>query len=191
MKNLAKQTHKVRIIAGNHKGRRVDILDRPGLRPSPDRVRETLFNWLQFLLSGAHILDAFAGSGVMGLEALSRGASSAIFFEKDPQIAQQISQTLTQWRENHASVKIGDALSFSANRNPFDLIFIDPPFMDNLHQQALDKFSQSIWLKDNGLLYIETPFALTELTLPPNTHWHKQSKAGRLHFGLIKRDAHA
>ncbi len=183
------QTHKIRIIAGKHKGRRIEVLDSPGLRPSPDRVRETLFNWLQFLLPGAHVLDAFAGSGVLGLEALSRQAGSVVFFEKDSMVANRIRDTLTLWRESHARVQVVDTLSIAPGNHPFDIIFIDPPFAENLHKAAIDKFIDQAWLKPQGLLYVEMPQSLERITLPVGIDWYKRSKAGRLHFGLLQRVA--
>lgn len=175
----------VRVIAGKHRGRKIDVLDHPGLRPTPDRVRETVFNWLQFDLPDAHVLDAFAGSGAMGLECLSRGAASVHFIEQDGDVAEHISDTLQQWGERHARVQIADALRQNQPHSAYDIIFIDPPFADNLHQQAIDHFCQPIWLKPHGFLYIESPDKLDNLTLPEGYQWYKTKQAGRLRFGLI------
>lgn len=179
--------HKIRIIAGKYRGRRVEVAERSGLRPSPSRVRETAFNWLQFIIPGAQVLDVFAGTGIMGLEALSRQASSALFIEQDQQSATAISDTLNQWREKHGRVQIADSLRLAPTNNRYDLIFIDPPFSDNLHQQSLDKFLNDQWLKAHGIVYIEMPFAHDSLTLAPNYQWLKQSKASKVYFGLIQR----
>lgn len=177
----------VRIIAGKHRGRKIDVLDHPGLRPTPDRVRETVFNWLQFELPDAHVLDAFAGSGAMGLECLSRGAASVSFIEKSAEVAAHISETLANWGERHGRVQTADVLRQGQPHSAYDIIFVDPPFADNLHQQAIDQLCQPAWLKPHGLLYIEMPNRLDDLLLPDGYTWHKTRQAGRLHFGLIGR----
>lgn len=184
-KPTPEREHKIRIIAGKHRGRRIIVPDVEGLRPSPDRVRETVFNWLQFDLPGAAVLDAFAGSGAMGLEALSRGASSVLFIDRNPTAIAQLRERLQEWREPHAHVRQGDALSLSESTTRYDLIFLDPPFAADLHQQALDKFCTPRWLKAHGLIYIEQSAGSTPLQLPPGYVWRKHSHAGRLQFGLI------
>ena len=105
---LPTAAHKIRIIGGKHRGRRIMIPDREGLRPSPDRVRETLFNWLQWEIAGAHVLDAFAGSGALGLEALSRGAASVLFADNDADSVARLRDLLAEWKEPHARVQAGD-----------------------------------------------------------------------------------
>lgn len=185
-KNKTKaRNHKIRIIAGKHRGRRIIVPEAPGLRPSPDRVRETVFNWLQFDLIGAGVLDAFAGSGIMGLEALSRGASSVFFVDTNPTVIRQLRDTLQEWREPHAQVRQSDALQLAESATRYDIIFLDPPFAANLHQQALDKFCSSRWLKPFGMIYIEQEATSSDLQLPQGYTWHKLSHAGRLQFGLI------
>ena len=177
--------HNIRIIAGTHRGRRIPVPDVDGLRPSPDRVRETVFNWLQFDLPGASVLDAFAGSGAMGLEALSRGAASVLFVDRNPLAVAHLRERLQEWREPHAHVRQGDALALSDSATRYDIIFLDPPFAAELHQPALDKFCTPRWLKPGGMIYIEQSAGSPALQLPPGYVWHKQSHAGRLQFGLI------
>ena len=118
--------HKIRIIGGKHRGRRIMIPDRDGLRPSPDRVRETLFNWLQWEIAGAHVLDAFAGSGALGLEALSRGAASVLFADNDTDGVARLRALLAEWHEAHARVQAGDVFLLSPSAARYDLIFLDP-----------------------------------------------------------------
>lgn len=183
-------SHNLRIIAGRHRGRKIPVLDRPGLRPTPDRVRETVFNWLQFDLPGAHVLDAFAGSGAMGLESLSRGAASVVFIDRDAQSIAQINTLLQEWHEPHARTQTGDILTFAPPRTAYDIIFIDPPFAEHLHQQALEQLTQSGWLTPHGLIYMELPERHESLTLPDGFIWHKQRRAGALYFGLITREHH-
>ena len=182
---LPEREHKIRIIAGKHRGRRIVVPDVPGLRPSPDRVRETVFNWLQFELAGAHILDAFAGSGIMGLEALSRGASSVLFTDTSPVAVGRLREILNEWRESHAHVRQADALQLAESPSRYDVIFLDPPFAANLHKEALDKFCSPRWLKNNGVIYIEQNADSPELRIPSGYAFRKHSHAGRLRFGLI------
>lgn len=187
MQNNRPLANKIRIIAGNHRGRKIPILNRPDLRPSPERVRETLFNWLQHEIAGAAVLDAFAGSGAMGLEALSRGAGSALFCDNDAQTLNAIRECLSAWKIGHARTLQTDVLKLAASATRYDLIFLDPPFSANLHQSALDKFASDAWLKPHGKLYIESAEALDTLLLKEGWQWLKSSRAGQVHFGLLGR----
>lgn len=180
-------THTIRIIAGRHRGHKLTVIDHPRLRPSPNRVRETVGNWLQFELPGANLLDAFAGTGAMGLEALSRGAASVLFNDTSAASAKRIRATLCAWKEAHGRVLVGDALSLSPPAVRYDIIFLDPPFTLCLHQAALDKFATEKWLKPRGKLYLEMPFSANEPLLPAGWRWLKSSRAGQVHFGLIGR----
>ena len=180
--------HKIRIIGGKHLGRRIMIPDRDGLRPSPDRVRETLFNWLQWEIAGAHVLDAFAGSGALGLEALSRGAASVLFADSDADSAARLRALLAEWHEAHARVQSGDVFLLSPSAARYDLIFLDPPFAAGLHAQAVTHFVNDRWLKEQGKVYLEMPFPHEDLHVPPGWLWHRQGRAGRVFFGLLRRD---
>lgn len=181
----ANSAHTPRIIAGTHRGRRLSVANREGLRPTPSRVRETVFNWLQGELSGAVVLDAFAGSGIMGLEALSRGAKWVEFCEKHSQSAAALKNTLINWRIAHqARVVNTNALLLTPPQAPYDFIVIDPPFAAHLHQQALNKFATAHWLKSTGYLYIEYAHGV-ELQLPSGYVWQKKSRAGQVAFALI------
>ncbi|MFC2407202.1 MAG: 16S rRNA (guanine(966)-N(2))-methyltransferase RsmD [Cardiobacterium sp.] len=180
--------HKIRIIGGKHRGRRIMIPDRDGLRPSPDRVRETLFNWLQWKIAGAHVLDAFAGSGALGLEALSRGAASVLFADNDTDGVARLRALLAEWHEAHARVQAGDVFLLSPSAARYDLIFLDPPFAAGLHAQAVTHFVNDRWLKEQGKVYLEMPFPHEDLHVPPGWLWHRQGRAGRVFFGLLRRD---
>ncbi|MFC2752967.1 MAG: 16S rRNA (guanine(966)-N(2))-methyltransferase RsmD [Cardiobacterium sp.] len=180
--------HKIRIIGGKHRGRRIMIPDRDGLRPSPDRVRETLFNWLQWEIAGAHVLDAFAGSGALGLEALSRGAASVLFADNDTDGVARLRALLAEWHEAHARVQAGDVFLLSPSAARYDLIFLDPPFAAGLHAQAVTHFVNDRWLKEQGKVYLEMPFPHEDLQVPPGWLWHRQGRAGRVFFGLLRRD---
>jgi len=147
----------LRIIGGDWRSRKLSFPDAPGLRPTPDRIRETLFNWLQDKILGAHCLDLFAGSGALGLEALSRGAAEVVFVEKNPAVANQLKNNLTLLKSD-AQVIQADALAFVSDEgqtSTFDLIFLDPPYRQGLLEQSLNAIQQEKRLKDNGLLYLE------------------------------------
>ena len=186
--SLPTAAHKIRIIGGKHRGRRIMIPDRDGLRPSPDRVRETLFNWLQWEIAGAHVLDAFAGSGALGLEALSRGAASVLFADNDADGVARLRALLAEWHEAHARVQAGDVFLLSPSAARYDLIFLDPSFAAGLHAQAVAHFVNERWLKEQGKVYLEMPFPHEDLHVPPGWVWHRQGRAGRVFFGLLRRD---
>jgi len=160
----------VRIIAGDWRGRRLPVPDVPGLRPSGDRSRETLFNWLHGHLRGAVVLDLFAGTGVLGLEAVSRGAASAVLVEKSRQAAAQLRASVEMLTANRGSFSVSvveaDALQWLGSQpsESFDLVFIDPPFGQDLAAAALQELQQAQHLKPGGLVYLETARAET---LPP------------------------
>lgn len=171
----------LRIIGGQWRSRRLPILNASGLRPTPDRVRETLFNWLQFEVQGSRCLDLFAGSGALGLEACSRGANEIILVEKDKKVAQQLQSNLQQLNADLANIKIinDDALRYlEREKEPFDIIFLDPPFRKQLLPNILDIIQTQQLLKSGGWLYLEFEQTL-ELSLE---QWgitiHRETQAG-------------
>lgn len=177
----------IRIIAGKYKGRRLSVPDCEGLRPSPNRVRETVFNWLQFDLTGTSVLDAFAGSGAMGLEALSRGAAKATFIDNNPAAISHIRRLLNEWQEVNAVLFQTNALKLTFPPACFDIVFLDPPFAGNLLQKAVNYFAGAQMLKPHGKIYVEMPNKHEQLMLAPGFIWDKQGKAGSVYFGLIGR----
>jgi 16S rRNA (guanine966-N2)-methyltransferase len=149
----------VRIIGGSWRGSKLPVADVAGLRPTADRVRETLFNWLQPMLAGATALDVFAGTGALGFEAASRGAAKVVLVERDPKLAASLSASATRLHADAVEVVCDDALSWLA-RSPdqkFDLVFLDPPFAAALWQPALAALAP--WLADDAWLYLESPRA--------------------------------
>lgn len=154
------------------------MLDSPGLRPTPDRVRETLFNWLATLTPGARVLDLFAGTGALGLEALSRGASEACFVERDPQVARQLADNLaTLGAEPRGRVVTGDALAFlEGEPHPYSLVFLDPPFHHGL-AAACCAALEAGWLGEDAFIYVETEAAL-EPEVPAQWQLHREVRAG-------------
>ncbi|OFA32678.1 16S rRNA (guanine(966)-N(2))-methyltransferase RsmD [Glaciecola punicea] len=159
-KNVKMSRGLVRIIAGEHRGRRLPVLVHEGLRPTGDRVKETLFNWLMSSINQATCLDMFAGSGSLGIEALSRGAAHIVFIENDRVVAQQISDNLATLREtDKADVVNASALSHeftSAAIKQFDIVFIDPPFGKEMVANSIDRLVSENMLAQNAYVYIET-----------------------------------
>lgn len=128
---VSTRPNQVRIIGGKHRGRKLPVADAPGLRPTPDRVRETLFNWLGQNLSGWHCLDLFAGSGALGFEAASRGAASVVLVEQAPAVARILQTAVAALKEPALSLVCTDALAYlkKPDIHPLDLVFIDPPYV--------------------------------------------------------------
>lgn len=182
----------IRIIAGKWRGRKLPVLNHQGLRPTTDRVKETLFNWLMPYIVDSHCLDCFAGSGSLGFEALSRQAQSVQFFELDHQVAKQLQVNLERLLHNsqciNANVQQGDSLQLLQQGNsqpPYDIIFLDPPFHKNLLQPALELLNDPQWLTDGALIYIEKERSLT-FTMPTNWQLLKEKNAGEVSFNLYR-----
>ena len=160
-------TGKLRIIAGQWRGRRIPVLDRPGLRPSGDRVRETLFNWLGPRVVGRRVLDLYAGTGALGLEAVSRGASSALLVERDGELVRAVKKLIADWPEQaRVSVVEADVGQWihQPGLEPFDLIFLDPPFDQPVAAELVSQLQAGGALAPGALLYVE---AVPELSGAP------------------------
>lgn len=173
-----------RINGGEWRSRRFGFADAPGLRPTPDRVRETLFNWLQQPIINSRCLDAFAGSGALGLEALSRGAHHVDFVDALPAATQQIQQHLQTLEANSkANVYGQSALTLSLPPQPYDIVFLDPPFSQDWLPKMLQHLQQDGFTHANTLLYIEAETA-TVLNQLNGLIWQKQKQAGQVNYGL-------
>ncbi len=174
----------VRLIGGRFKRRKLPVADRPGLRPTPDRVRETLFNWLGQDLTGSRVLDAFAGSGALGFEAASRGAAEVVLLERDPARAAGLRASAQRLGADAVRVVAADALAWMARAAPasFDLVLLDPPFDAGLHDAALA--AAAPLLRAGGFAYVEAPRPLA-----PPSGWalHRAGRAGAVHFHLLQR----
>ena len=175
----------VRIIGGQWKRSKLPVTDAPGLRPTPDRVRETLFNWLGQDLSGWRCLDAFAGSGALGFEAASRGADKVVLLERDRRLAASLAETKTRLKAEALSVDAVDALGWMARCAPasFELVFIDPPFDSALVQPALAAAVRLV--VPQGFIYAETGEPLGA-DLPAGLRLYRQGRAGAVHFHLLQ-----
>ncbi len=176
--------NEVRIIGGQWKRSKLPVPDLPGLRPTPDRVRETLFNWLGQTLDGWRVLDAFAGSGALGFEAASRGAAEVVMIERDATLVDGLRASQKRLAASAISVHRANALNWmSASAARFDLIFLDPPFADDLFDRALA--AATPLLTEGGLIYLESP---RELAPPAGfTRW-RHGRAGAVHFHLVRRE---
>ncbi len=190
-----RRERELRIIAGHWRGRRwrfPDLgVDAGELRPTPDRVRETLFNWLQQHVVGARCLDLFAGSGALGLEAHSRGAASVMFVESDARTARALRELLSIWEATNAIVELRTAADYLAqHRNSaarqFDLVFLDPPFAAGLLESTTTALTRGGWLANGALVYVENARSAGEPTVPANWERLKASNAGAVGYHLYR-----
>ncbi len=170
----------IRIIGGQWRGRKLPVPDSPGLRPTTDRVRETLFNWLAPHIVDAHCLDCFAGSGALGLEALSRYASSATLVEKDRLVAQQLQKNLVTLGANNGKAITADTLRFLAEPGePHNIVFIDPPFRKGLLEETLGLLERNGWLAAEALIYVESEAEGPVPAVPQTWQLHREKIAGQ------------
>jgi len=178
-------TDSLRIIGGRFRGRRLGFPPLPGLRPTPDRVRQTLFDWLAPHITGARCLDLFAGSGALGLEALSRGAATVTFVEREPEAADAIRAHLATLGASGGEVVSSDALgAFAALGGPFDVVFVDPPFESSYRKRALDLLAGSAALAAEARVYLEGP-ADEAPTAPEGWVLHRSKRAGNVGYHLF------
>jgi 16S rRNA (guanine966-N2)-methyltransferase len=179
----------VRIIGGKWRGRRLAIADLPGLRPSGDRGREVLFNWLQMNIRGARCLDLFAGTGVLGLEAASRGASGVVLVEKSAVAARAIQENIALLDADEVSLATMDALEWLVSCDPAsaDIVFIDPPFDSGLETRTMELLDERGCVRPGGLVYVET--ARSSLPLNPGPGWEiaKEKTLGEVRMLLLKK----
>jgi 16S rRNA (guanine966-N2)-methyltransferase len=186
--NASGGRNSVRIIGGGWRGRRVSFPDIPGLRPTPDRVRETLFNWLQQAIPGARCLDLFAGSGALGLEALSRGASEAVFVEQAQLAARTLQEQLIRLggAGRGQVVEMGAARYLRSPPKPFGIVFLDPPFGRDALAEYVPLLDQGAWLTAGSLIYLENEKAAGVPTLPPRWEILKSKSAGEVGYHLAR-----
>jgi 16S rRNA (guanine(966)-N(2))-methyltransferase RsmD len=177
----------VRLIGGLWKRSKLPVADRTGLRPTPDRVRETLFNWLGQDLSGWRCLDAFAGSGALGFEAASRGAAAVVLIERDAVLAKSLRASQAKLNAETLRIEAADALAWMARCAPasFELVLLDPPFDAGLLPRALPLAAPLV--VEGGLLYVESAAALADPDLPVGLALVRQGRAGGVHYHLLRR----
>jgi 16S rRNA (guanine966-N2)-methyltransferase len=184
---MQRGARELRIVAGSLRGRKWSFPDVPALRPTPDRVRETLFNWLAPHVAGLRVLDLFAGSGALAFEALSRGAGSAVLVEMDRNVAANLRATAERFGLAAAHIEGGDALAFLSIQPPrgYDLIFLDPPFDAGLVEPALAVIAQRALLAPGGFCYLEQPASRALPELPQGWVVHRHGKAGEVGYHLL------
>jgi 16S rRNA (guanine966-N2)-methyltransferase len=178
---------RIRIIGGSLRNSRLDVPDSPGLRPTAERVRETLFNWLAPTIDGARCLDLCAGTGALGIEALSRGAAGVQFVERDARAALALRENLARLKTTAGQVSMQDAAQFLQGApQQQDVVFLDPPFALQLWSSLAQQLEQGGWLAAQAWIYVESP---RNLTPPLPTHWqlHREGHAGEVRFALYRR----
>lgn len=171
--------HRIRITGGQWRGRVLPVTAHPGLRPTLAQHRERLFNWLQFHCAGATVLDAYAGTGILGLEALSRGAQHGTFLERDAQVAQVVRQQVAALAAPAEVITTDATLWLAQNTHPYDLILLDPPFAPKALQQSLTAVLQSACVQPGTLIYTEQAAPAAPLEAPGCERW-KWSTKGRI-----------
>ncbi|KTC91912.1 16S rRNA (guanine(966)-N(2))-methyltransferase RsmD [Legionella cincinnatiensis] len=178
--------HSIRIIGGIYRGKKLSFPTEEGLRPTPDRVRETLFNWLMHDIREARCLDAFAGSGALGLEAFSRGAGRVVFLEQSPKAFTHLQKVISAFNSPKLKLLKTDALSYlKQSQEEFDLIFLDPPFAKNYLPQCIADITHSQIIKTGGLVYLESAVAIHL----DEQDWRqvKMKQAGQVAYGLFEK----
>lgn len=177
----------IRIIAGKWRSRKINFITSEEVRPTPDRIRETLFNWLGTRILGAKCLDCFAGSGALGFEALSRGAESVTFFDKSPKVTKNIQANAVILGASNIDIR----LKFPPNDNTihlptFDIVFLDPPFHKNLIHTSCAWLRENEVLKEGSIIYIETERNLKILPIPKEWTILKSETAGQVRYYLVE-----
>ncbi len=177
----------IRIIAGTWRRRRLIVPKVAGLRPTPDRVRETLFNWLDPWLPGARCIDLFAGTGALCLEALSRGAASVVMVEASPEVAATLRENVARLGAEAAHVVECDAIEYLRRPpEPFDIVFLDPPFESHLIALASELLEERGWIRPGGLVYIEAPRQMKALPIPTAWERLRSQTAGQVGYHLVR-----
>ena len=177
----------LRIIGGRWRGRKLTVIDSEGLRPTPSRVRETLFNWLQFSLSGANCLDLFAGTGALGLEAASRGVEKITLVEFNTGTAEQLSKNCQQLGADNYQLVNKDAVTFlSGDQDQYDIVFIDPPYKLEIWSEIAEQLVSQDCLSLNALIYVEYPLTAIKPLFPLEWQLIKEKKAGGVNYCLFK-----
>lgn len=192
---MPKGSNQIRIIGGEWRGRKLRFPDAPNLRPTPDRVRETIFNWLATMINGAHCLDLFAGSGALGLEALSRGASFITFVDNNKKVTQDLKRNLDLLNANEkAKVYSMDGVKFLSHEKllktetkKYNLVFLDPPYHLDYMQKVVPLLEQNDWLAEDALLYLEIEKRQSLPALPVNWQQLKDKTAGEVSYYLFQR----
>lgn len=182
---------RLRIVAGNWRSRVLQIADVPGLRPTSERIRETLFNWLLPSIEGARCLDLFAGTGALGLEALSRGAGHAVFVDNAPKAVSALKQNVESLGATNAEIQSMDAFDYVRGASePFDILFVDPPFADERLSEVCSLVAENGLLAPGATVYLEQDRASAEPDLPDGWEIIKNKTAGNVRYLLVAAATH-
>jgi 16S rRNA (guanine966-N2)-methyltransferase len=183
---MRRGVRQLRIVGGSWRGRRIGFPEEPGLRPTPDRVRETLFNWLAQHISGMRVLDLFAGSGALGFEALSRGAREAVLVDNRASVVDALLATAAELKAGGARIERADALSWlDRKQQAFDLVFVDPPFDANLVPATLARLAGHDLIAPGGFCYVEMQRQNGLPPLPGGWGLHRSGAAGEVGYYLL------
>jgi len=182
--NLPTKTQTLRIIGGKYRGRRLEFRPAEGLRPTSDRIRETLFNWLQPVIAGARCLDMFAGSGLLGIEAASRGAAEVVFIEQHRDTANQLRDNISRLGLTNTQLINADVFNSLATLEPFDVVFVDPPFHAGLLSRACEQLHAFHLLKPSSRVYLESEQAVDADELPAGWELIRSKQAGQVYYHL-------
>lgn len=189
---MTRANNQLRIIGGQFRGRRLPFAEQPGLRPTPDRVRETLFNWLAPVICGARCLDAFAGSGALGFEALSRGSGEVVLLERAAPVARQLlANAHTLGIAKRIEIVHTDTLQWLAGAGrPFDVVFLDPPYSADLLAPAVTLLASNGWLAPGARVYLEIASSSYFPTLPVGWELLRDKTAGQVRYVLALVKSH-
>lgn len=190
-RGMVKPAGQVRVIAGQWRGRKLAVPEVEGLRPTPDRVRETLFNWLSAHLPGARCLDLFAGSGALGFEALSRGASVVEMVDQSPVVVKHLKASAALFKTEAAVIyQASLPQGLRPASQPFDIVFLDPPYQANVLLPCCHYLEQHHYLSNSAYIYLEADAAISDNELPPTWRLLKREQAGAVHYHLAQRVSH-
>jgi len=184
-----KQQGSVRIIAGEWRGRRVKVPDVKGLRPTPDRVRETLFNWLAPFIRGANCLDLFAGSGVLGFEAVSRGASSVLMVDESAAVVKCLREEAAKLGAENITIDCARVPEQLRTDKRFDIVFLDPPYQSGLLLPCCEFLEKNDFLSESAYIYLEAQTVISDNDLPASWHIIKSARAGQVFYHLANQSA--
>lgn len=187
---MAKGSNQLRIIGGEWRGRKLRFPDAPNLRPTPDRVRETVFNWLAPMITGAHCLDLFAGSGALGLEALSRDAAFTTFVDNHKKVSSMLKEhlDLLDINENAEVIQMDSVKFLNTIEKKYNLVFLDPPYHLDLMKKVVPLLEEKNLLSNNAMLYLEIEKRQSLPELPSNWKKLKEKTAGEVNYFLFQRN---
>jgi len=179
----------LRIIGGTWRGRKIDFATEPGVRPTPDRIRETLFSWLQREIYGARCLDLFSGSGALSFEALSRGADEVVMVDQSSPVVKQLIANAKLLKSNCAQIELCSADSYLQRPpQPFDIVFLDPPFQQHALKQYCEQLESGGWLAPRAMIYMEREKGNPPPALPTSWQLHREKWAGQVSYVLAIRE---